>query len=349
MHALRSARIAAIFFVVLLGSTAAEERSHGGQTLTNPWPGGGGAIFPGGLAVDPAGNGVLEPNETAVMAPTWVNTFWWTIPATGTTSGFTGPAGPLYEIPDAAANYGNMVDHTYVSCLSTGDCYSVRATAATRPLTHWDSTIHEIVTDGLNSFGQTWTLHIGASFADVPTSSPFYKFVETILHRQVTGGCTATTYCPTASTTREQMAVFALVSKQGTGYNPVACVAGAEMFSDVPASSPFCKWVEELARRGVVGGCTATTYCPGAAATREQMAVFVLRTLNPALSPPACTTPMFADVPASSPFCPWIEELVRRRVVSGCGGGNYCPAADVSREQMGVFLTVTFGLTLYGL
>jgi hypothetical protein len=54
-------------------------------------------------------------------------------------------------------------------------------------------------------------------------------------------------------------------------------------------------------------------------------------------------------VPASSPFCPYIEELTRRAVVSGCGGGNYCPAAPVSREQMSVFLTVTFGLTLYGL
>jgi hypothetical protein len=42
------------------------------------------------------------------------------------------------------------------------------------------------------------------------------------------------------------------------------------------------------------------------------MAVFVLRTLEPALSPPACTTPMYNDVPATSGFCRWIEELTRR-------------------------------------
>jgi hypothetical protein len=58
---------------------------------------------------------------------------------------------------------------------------------------------------------------------------------------------------------------------------------------------------------------------------------------------------MFADVPASSPFCRWIEELANRGVVTGCGGGNYCPADDVSREQMAVFLAATFGLTIYGL
>jgi hypothetical protein len=81
------------------------------------------------------------------------------------------------------------------------------------------------------------------------------------------------------------------------------------------------------------------------------MSIFVLRTLDPALNPPACVagSEMFADVPANNVFCRWIEELARRGVVTGCGGGNYCPLAAVSREQMGVFLSQTFGLTLYGL
>jgi hypothetical protein len=181
----------------------------------------------------------------------------------------------------------------------------------------------------------------------VATGSPFYRFIETLLHRGVTGGCDATAYCPDGSVTREQMAVFVLVAKEGAGYAPPAC--GTPMFGDVPASSPYCRWIEELARRGVVGGCGGGNYCPTSPATREAMAVFVLRTLDPALNPPACTTPLFGDVPASSPFCRWIEELARRGVVSGCGGGNYCPAAPVSRAQMSVFLTVTFGLTLYGI
>jgi hypothetical protein len=119
------------------------------------------------------------------------------------------------------------------------------------------------------------------------------------------------------------------------------------VFADVPASSPFCRWIEELARRAVVGGCGAGNYCPSSAVTREQMAVFVLRTLDPALSP-AAGVGAYNDVPVSSAFCRWIEELTRRGVVTGCGGGNYCPIAPVTREQMGVFIGVTFGLTLYG-
>jgi hypothetical protein len=265
----------------------------------------------------------------------------------GSTANFTGPGGATYSNPDNTASYGSLGVSATGSCATTGNCYSVLASAATRPLTHWDSTIDETVTP--TSTVKNWTLHIGDSFTDVPASNGFYRFIETILHKNVTGGCTATAYCPSASTTREQMAVFVLVSKEPAGYLPPACGA-TPMFSDVPVSSPFCRWVEELARRGVVGGCASGTYCPSAPATREQMAVFVLRTLDPALNPPACgATPMFADVPASNGFCRWIEELARRGVVTGCGGGNYCPSAPVSREQMGVFLAVTFSLSLYGL
>jgi hypothetical protein len=78
------------------------------------------------------------------------------------------------------------------------------------------------------------------------------------------------------------------------------------------------------------------------------MAEFVLRGQDGTANPPACGTPLFNDVPASSPFCRWIEELARRGVVTGCGGGNYCPTAAVTREQMAVFIAGTFGLALYG-
>ena len=120
------------------------------------------------------------------------------------------------------------------------------------------------------------------------------------------------------------------------------------MFGDVPVSSPFCSWIEELALRGVVSGCGGGNYCPDTAVTRAPMAGFVLRTLDSGANPPACTTPIFGDVPASNPFCRWIEELALRGVVVGCGGGNYCPTSSVNRQQMGVFIGKGFELSLYG-
>lgn len=47
-----------------------------------------------------------------------------------------------------------------------------------------------------------------ASFADVPTSSPIFRFVEALKASGITAGCDATHFCPNANLTRGQMAVF---------------------------------------------------------------------------------------------------------------------------------------------
>lgn len=47
-----------------------------------------------------------------------------------------------------------------------------------------------------------------ASFVDVPTTSPIFKFVEALKASGITAGCDATHFCPNASLTRGQMAVF---------------------------------------------------------------------------------------------------------------------------------------------
>ena len=44
----------------------------------------------------------------------------------------------------------------------------------------------------------------------------------------------------------------------------------------------------------------------------------------------------------------WNEELSRRGLTTGCGGGNFCPTAPVTREQMSSFLSTAFTLTAYG-
>jgi hypothetical protein len=140
--------------------------------------------------------------------------------------------------------------------------------------------------------------------------------------------------------------VFVLAAREGAAYVPPVCAVPP--FPDVPVTSAFCSWIAELARRGVVAGCGGADYCPGGLVARQEMAVFALATLDPAFSPPPCTSPPFADVASGSPFCPHIAELARRGVVSGCGAGNYCPAAPVARQEMAVFVAGTFGLTLYG-
>jgi len=77
---------------------------------------------------------------------------------------------------------------------------------------------------------------------------------------------------------------------------------------------------------------------------RDQMAVFLLKTkYGSSYVPPACEGD-FADVPCSSPFAPWIEQLADENITGGCGGNNYCPTNPNTRGQMAVFIVKTFGL-----
>lgn len=49
----------------------------------------------------------------------------------------------------------------------------------------------------------------------------------------------------------------------------------------------------------------------------------------------------FGDVPADHWAYRFIETMLHRGITAGCGSGNYCPAADVSRLAMAVFLSAS--------
>ena len=317
----------------------------------NPDPGNGiyaqrfGGLFPAALAVDTGGNRVLEPGETVDVRPSWLNRNGAVLTFSGSLVTPSGPPGGVPAILDGTGNYGTVANGITAPCV---DCYSVSVPApSSRPATHWDAFAVEAIAPDNQGQAKLWSLHVGNSFTDVPAASGFYPFIEAIFHRGITGGCAPDAYCPSNPTTRAQMSVFILVAKEGTGYAPPPCTAPP--FSDVPPSDPFCPWIAELSRRGVVSGCGGGNYCPALPVSRDQMSVFVLRVVDPALNPPPCVPPnLFADVPETSGFCRFIEELANRGVVSGCGGGNYCPTNPVTREQMSVFISSTFGFTLYG-
>ncbi len=146
-------------------------------------------------------------------------------------------------------------------------------------------------------------------------------------------------YCPNSFVRRDQMAVFLLKTLNDPAtYVPPSCVG---LFADVACPSLFADWIEELAEQGITAGCSGGNYCPLQAVRREQMAVFLLKAEHgPTYTPPACTA-QFPDVPCSSPFSPWVEQLATEGITGGCGGGNFCPSLPVTRAQMAVFLLKT--------
>ena len=316
-----------------------------------------GRISPGSLTPQPASvdahavagtvsnvNGVLEPGETVEVSPTWMNTLIGAQGVTGSAASLTGPPGPTYAINDAAADYGSVAGGTATDCHdATGNCYQITVSGA-RPAQHWDV----VLTENLSADQIKWArlVHVGNSFPDVPTTHPFYAYIENLFHSGATGGCGGGLYCPSGTVTRAQMAVFLLKGKFGPSHVPPP--ATGTVFADVHIGDFADAWIEELAALQITGGCGGGNYCPSQAVTRAQMAVFLLKSEHgPAYVPPACVG-IFADVPCPSTFAVWVEQLQAEGITAGCGGGNYCPSDPNIRGQMAVFLVKIFGLPLYG-
>jgi hypothetical protein len=207
----------------------------------------------------------------------------------------------------------------------------------------------------VNSFGTTYAnggtwwsfLTKVQTFADVPPTFWAYQYIETVYANGVTSGCATSPlrYCPGDTVTRDQMAVFLLRAKHGSSYTPPAATG---IFADVPAGHWARAWIEQLYHEGVTSGCVISPlqYCPSAAVTRDQMAVFLLRAEHGSSYTPPAATGIFADVPAGYWARAWIEQLYHEGVTSGCvlSPLQYCPSTAVTRDQMAVFLTRTFGL-----
>lgn len=188
---------------------------------------------------------------------------------------------------------------------------------------------------------------ITPTFSDVSAQYWAWNFIERLYAAGITGGCSLSPlqYCPEATVTRAQMAVFLERGIHGASYSPPA-VGGSTGFGDVDPTYWAAAWIKQLATEGITGGCGAGSYCPEAPVTRAQMAVFLLRSkYSASYSPPAVGgSTGFSDVDATYWAGAWIKQLVAEGITAGCGASSYCPEAPVTRAQMAVFLVRTFNL-----
>ncbi|HEX3554171.1 MAG TPA: S-layer homology domain-containing protein [Thermoanaerobaculia bacterium] len=120
----------------------------------------------------------------------------------------------------------------------------------------------------------------GTMFADVPSDFWAASFVEQLATDGITRGCGNNLFCPNATVTRAQMAIFLVRARHGSGFVPPP--ASGTVFADVPADYWAASFVEQLYADGVTGGCATNPrrYCPEDDATRGEMATFLARTYN---------------------------------------------------------------------
>ena len=187
-----------------------------------------------------------------------------------------------------------------------------------------------------------------STFGDVPSSHWAYSWINRLYNAGITSGCSSNPlmYCPEASVTRAQMAVFLERGMNGSAFIPPA--GTGTVFADVPLTYWAVNWIEKLFADGITTGCGTSplVYCPEDSVTRTQMAIFLLRAKYGAayIPPDVGSNTGFNDVPVTYWAAAWIKQLAAEGITTGCGSGNYCPEDPVTRAQMAVFLVRTFNL-----
>jgi hypothetical protein len=125
---------------------------------------------------------------------------------------------------------------------------------------------------------------------------------------------------------------------------PVNCFAPADIYSEPGAcpafysAPPFSEIVDNVGHSYFVI-VLVTPSGPTNAVGFASVRIFYKSPISYA---PATAT--FTDVPTTHPFFRFVEALAKSGVTGGCGGGNYCPDAPITRGQMAVFLAGALGL-----
>lgn len=130
-----------------------------------------------------------------------------------------------------------------------------------------------------------------------------------------------------------------------------AAVVASHLFTDVPTSMTGHAAIEAVADARITVGCSATTYCPAAPVTREQMALFLQRAL-----------PRIAGAQDLVAEQVTTDETTQNSIVlrmGGTSGGTQFVKADVSFTaevvdatgcpcKVFVYITTNTGLTSEG-
>ncbi len=188
-----------------------------------------------------------------------------------------------------------------------------------------------------------------STFSDVLPDNWAWAYVEACVAAGITSGYGDGIYGPGNTVTRDQMAVYvARALAQGDANVPAG--PSSAHFSDVATGYWAFKYVEYVYAQNIVAGNGSGGYDPGGTVDRDQMAVFIARSIvtphgEAGLSnytPPA--TPSFPDVAASYWAFKYIEYIKQANITGGCNDGKYHPEYAVTRDQMAVFVTRAFGL-----
>lgn len=115
------------------------------------------------------------------------------------------------------------------------------------------------------------------TFSDVPTSHPFFSFIETAYSHGIISGYADGTFRSGNNVTRGQLCKIVVLAQDWT-----IDTTGGPHFSDVPVGSAFYDYVETAYNQGAISGYSDGTFRPGSGATRGQISKIVYNAITAA-------------------------------------------------------------------
>jgi hypothetical protein len=226
------------------------------------------------------------------------------------------------------------------------------------------------------------TLDAAPGFLACPTSAsiPSAGFTDTtdtavdcIKYYGITSGTTATTYSPTDSVSRWQMALY--ITRLLDVANVTLGTGADQGFTDISGKSAEIQTaINQIKQLGITTGVTATTYAPDSNVSRQEMALFIERMLDNLAAGPggisevelvggaattyinsncnaaaACTGKYnYTDIDSGSVTVEAsnsIKELFTLGIHDGVSATTFNPVSDMTRAAMATFLTAALNHT----
>jgi len=194
------------------------------------------------------------------------------------------------------------------------------------------------------------TTTAGPGFTDIDEDFWAWDEVYWLAYHGISQGYPDGSYGPSIPVTRDQMAVYIARALAGGEENVPDPGCSAPPFTDVACDHWARKHIAYCVNEGVVQGYPEGDYKPTQTVTRDQMAVYVARSIatprgEAGLADYVPPDPRnFPDV--ASDFWAWkhVEYCVEQGVVNGYEDGLYHPEWVVTRDQMAVYVARAFEL-----
>lgn len=179
--------------------------------------------------------------------------------------------------------------------------------------------------------------------ADIPTDVRNYYLQNNIIDDAYQNYSVLKFDHASSRATRRDLATLLLIymGLKDDGLSPAQGI-----FTDVPAGVAGARAIEYLYLQGILDACQSSplSFCPKDDVTRQDAAIALLRGAFGGDYVPPPATGSFSDVPISSPYAPWVEDMYKRGITSGCAKNplSYCPESPLQWSHLRLFLEKIF-------